>query len=350
MTRQIRGDIFVGLLKISVTSFAQSSIPANQRTMGNFTPLQEYFYYTRSERNACIVLSFLCLFFMILPEIMTFFPGAKEKVDFTEFQEEIAAFSSRIAAEASEDKPSFRVANAEGAVEIRYFPFDPNTASKEDFLLLGLSPKVAQTILNYRAKGGTFYRKEDLKKLYTLREEDYVRLEPWVQIAPISQMKQPEKATTVSSGEQNPAPFSSQFLPKEREPVIIDINQATAEDWQKLKGIGPGYSRRIVNYREKLGGFYSIRQVGETFGLPDSTFQQMLPFLKDSQVFRKIKVNSATEEELKNHPYLSNFQAKVLLNYRMQHGPFTDMASLKKIQAAFGEHDWERLEPYISFE
>ncbi|MEK7256097.1 MAG: helix-hairpin-helix domain-containing protein, partial [Bacteroidota bacterium] len=118
----------------------------------------------------------------------------------------------------------------------------------------------------------------------------------------------------------------------------------------KLKGIGTFYAKRIVNFREKLGGFYSIQQVGETFGLPDSTFQKIQPLLQASPVFRKIKVNAATLEELKSHPYFSNFQATVLFNYRQQHGNFTNLESLKKIAAAFKDSDWERLEPYLSFE
>ncbi len=318
--------------------------------MRNLAPLQEYFYYTRTERNACIVLSSLCLFFMILPDILTLFPRQKEKIDFAEFREEIAALVSLPTVEAGEEVFSFRQAEGMAPVEIKYFLFDPNTATKEDFVLLGLSPKVAQTILNYRAKGGVFYKKEDLKKLYTLREEDYLRLEAWVQIKSDARPAQTEKAAVVSSGELNRPSFPARYSSEEKEQVVIDINWATVEDWQKLKGIGSAYSRRIVNYREKLGGFSSVQQVGETMGLPDSAFQKILPFLEDSHIFRKIEINAASEFELKSHPYISSFQAKVLFNYREQHGSFTGMAALKKIGAPFRDSDWERLEPYLSFE
>ncbi len=319
--------------------------------MRNFTPLQEYFYYTRTERNAALILGLLCLFFVLLPEIAALFLGPKEKIDFTEFQRAIVALNISNTAEApGGDAPLLRQSAPAANMEVRYFFFDPNNASKEEFILLGLSPKVAQTILNYRTKGGEFQKKEDLKKLYTLREEDYDRLEPWVRIASRPEIRQEKKAVAFSSSEQESKPYSERSSSKERDLLTIDINLATAEEWQQLKGIGPGYSRRIVNFREKLGGFSSVQQVAETYGLPDSTFQQILPSLKNSPIFRKIKVNSASEVELKGHPYLSNLQAKVLFNYRQQHGPFTDMADLRKIREPFEEQDWKRLKPYLSFE
>ena len=315
--------------------------------------LQEYFYYTRSERNASIILGSLCFVFFLLPDVVALFSKPASQVDFTAFQEAIATVS-RPAVAVNQAPANFRNAQQEAPSAIQLFPFDPNTASREDLILLGMSPRLAQTIVNYRAKGGKFYKKEDLKKIYILREEDYARLEAWVQIQPpaneAKNSKFAEQKAKTTPVDEKPDLVPVYFPTREKKQIVLDINQATAEEWQQLKGIGPGFSRRIVNFREKLGGFSSLDQVGETKGLPDSTFQKILPSLQISPVFRKIRVNTATLEELKSHPYLSNFQATILLNYRLQHGAFSGMESLRKINAGFKDEDWKRMEPYLSFE
>lgn len=325
--------------------------------MRKFSYFESYFYYTRTERNACTTLVFLIVVFFYLPAVYSILFPNRERTDFTEFQAEIAAFQAdRQAAKAAEnasqaDQNDLRT--VENAAPPEPFFFDPNTATKEDFVELGISPGVAQVILNYRSKGGKFFKKEDFKKIYVLRQEDYERLEDWIKIenqaAQVAENERLEKKKYAPVSPENGNP-SAKFQAPSIAPASLDVNAATAEDWQKLKGIGAFYAKRIVNFREKLGGFSSIQQVGETFGLPDSTFQKIQPFLKGSPVFRKIKVNSATLEELKSHPYLSNFQATVLFNYRQQHGNFANLESLKKLTAAFKDSDWARLEPYFSCE
>lgn len=317
--------------------------------------LSEYFYFTRMERNATIVLAVLCLFFLFLPMTFPLLMPPEPEVDFEPFRKIIAAATAPVDDEdAAASAPNFRN-ETEAPTRVELFHFDPNTASKEELMRLGLSARTAQTMLNYRSKGGQFRKKEDLGKLYGLRQEDYQRLLPWVSITattPGTKWTEPKTALETQGVEvaefRQPPPV---FERKKWEPTPIDFNAATAEEWQQLKGIGPGYSRRIVNFREKLGGFISAEQVAETFGLPDSTFQAILPYLQGSgSVFRKLKVNSATLEELKMHPYLSSFQATVIFNYHTQHGDFKDMESLRKVKAGFKEEDWTKLEPYLSFE
>ncbi len=315
---------------------------------------ESYFYYTRTERNACVAMACLTVFFFFLPSFYPLIFPNQEQVDFSKYQSEITAFQSvQFAAAAGENAGSGGFRSTEKLVQAEPFFFDPNTATKDDFIQLGISPRVAQAILNYRLKGGRFFKKEDFKKIYTLREEDFERLKDWINIE--NQARQAvenerfEKKEGILAQHDGARQFAK-FHPPQTAPSSLDINTATAEDWQKLRGIGAFYAKRIVNFREKLGGFSSIQQVGETFGLPDSTFQKIQPYLQTSPVFRKIKVNSTTLEELKSHPYLSNFQATVLVNYRQQHGNFTNLESLKKITAAFKDSDWARLEPYLSFE
>lgn len=238
------------------------------------------------------------------------------------------------------------------------FRFDPNTASLEELKRLGLKQKVAQTIINYRNRGGKFRSKEDLKKIYGLTEGDYLRLEHWVSIRESEKKAMPPENSSIAIFETEPnAALPStpnqnnnrhSFSESTFENPIVDVNQASQEEWQKLKGIGPAYSRRIVNFRDKLGGFYSIEQVGETQGLPDSVFQKIKPWLKLSPVLRKIDLNNADLSTLQKHPYLSFNEAKVLYNYVQQHAPVRDMAELRKaMSVVFKQEKWAKLEPYL---
>lgn len=119
--------------------------------------------------------------------------------------------------------------------------------------------------------------------------------------------------------------------------------------WQSIKGIGPAYAKRIVGYREKLGGFVSVDQVGTTYGLPDSTFQKMKPRLQASPVFRKIAINTASLEELKAHPLISWKQADIIISYRSHHGRFDNLEDLAKIKA-LPEDMLANLNPYLNFD
>ncbi|HHM21275.1 MAG TPA: hypothetical protein ENJ20_04545 [Bacteroidetes bacterium] len=334
--------------------------------------LYEFFYYTRAERNAALILAFLCFFFFCLPTIYTLLVPPPPPIDFSEYRDVVAKLmkeppSGQEVATTTDDEQARLRGDITVAPPVELFSFNPNTATKEELIRLGLSDRTAQTLVNYRAKGGKFFKKEDLKKIYGLRTEDYERLAPWITIekekSDSGKKSNKEKKQKVTAGKnQTPAiaqPEKKREIVAQKKknypikrtaaPVIIDINKATPEEWQQLRGIGPYYAKRIVRFRDKLGGFASISQVAETYHLPDSTFQQIKPFLKTSSIFKKININQCSLNELKEHPYISNLQATILFNYRKQHGNFHNMGELKKLKPGFNEKDWKRLEPYLSF-
>jgi competence ComEA-like helix-hairpin-helix protein len=258
-------------------------------------------------------------------------------------------------------------------VVVENFNFDPNTATIDDLLRLGIPKRTAYTVINYREKGGRFRKKEDLKRIYSLPDSIYSRIEQYIVLdnsKPIEQTgasvaypntpAQPSVATTNAAATTSantipattPTSYNNNFSQKKFAPAPIaniDINKASDVDWTKLPGIGQGYAKRIVNFREKLGGFCSVEQVKETFGLPDSTFQKAKPYLVASPILRKINVSTATVEELKGHPYLKWQQVNVLTNYRAQHGgKIANWEEIKKIQGLNMEI-MEKIKPYLEY-
>ena len=216
------------------------------------------------------------------------------------------------------------------------FYFDPNTLDAAGWQRLGIKDKTISSMQKYISKGGRFKDPDDLRKVWGLRDDEKERLIPYVRIAAVAQ-------TT----------YTNNYTPYEKKPfekkvvAPVDINAGDSAAFDALPGIGGGYSRRIINFRNRLGGFYKVEQIAETFGLPDSVFQKIKPLLKISgNDVKKLNVNTAKEEELKAHPYIRWQLAKVITEYKKQHGDFKTLQDLKKIMT-IDEETYNKISPYL---
>lgn len=216
------------------------------------------------------------------------------------------------------------------------FLFNPNTADIETLQRLGLSEKTAYLIVNYRSKGGQFRSKNDLAKIYGMQPTDFERLHPYIELPDSIERKKPIAAAFQPTNGKNPN-------------AIIDINTATVEQWTQLRGIGTATAQRIVKFREALGGFVQVNQVAEVYGLPDSTFQKIRPQLTYSSFsVQKININTASEEQMKQHPYLKFRHIKAILKYREKSGKITDLNLLQTwVEFDDGEGTFQKLRPYL---
>ena len=222
------------------------------------------------------------------------------------------------------------------------FYFDPNTIPASEWKRLGLRDKTIKTIENYLNKGGHFYKPEDLQKIYGLHYDEYERLKPYVKIESGPSKPNDDFVSTKSKDEiQSAKIFTARYS-------IIDVNTADTTAFISLPGIGSKLAARIVTFREKLGGFYSIDQIGETYGLPDSTFQKIKQYLKlDNPSVKKININTATVDEMKAHPYIKFSLANPIVAYRNEHGAFSKVEDIKKVMAVTDEI-YKKIAPYLT--
>jgi DNA uptake protein ComE-like DNA-binding protein len=212
------------------------------------------------------------------------------------------------------------------------FTFDPNILSKEGWQKLGLNERTIKTLINYRNKGGKFYKKEDLQKIWGLPDGFYDFVKDYISIR------------TSSSLEKN---YSGALNSKtERKVWNIELNSADTIALVELPGIGSKLAQRIINFRDRLGGFYSIDQVGETYGLADSIFKKIKPYLHINGGVKKININTATRDELKLHPYIKWNLANILVEYRNQHGHYKSIEELKNI-SSIDERLFLKIAPYL---
>lgn len=370
----------------------------------------EYLTFTRKERMGVLVLLVIILLLFILPYFIRPETGSRDPKAYQKYREDVRKFQSGIRSAAdksdlkglndaysgqhnteavsfgNEDQQTagtyisreqrHAAPNENKSDETKHkselFYFDPNQTSPDDWRRLGLPDKLILTISHYLQKGGSFRTAADLKKLYGLRADDFERLFPYVRISNSGKTAFPAQSHRIElhqqyyrkhnevdysvnyarsklNGDRNnipPAEYSVYDLTK-KEPEELDINLADSAVWSRLPGIGFRLACRIVHFREKLGGFYSIDQVRETFGLSDSTFRLIRPFLQSNEaVMQKINLNVAQQEVLQAHPYIRWKLAKQIIQYREQHDGFKSVAELQQL-ALMNAESYKKLAPYL---
>lgn len=233
---------------------------------------------------------------------------------------------------------------------VSYFDFDPNTASVDEFLSLGVPAFLAKRISNYRAKGGKFFVKNDLLKIFDFPDSLFGVLAPYVLLPDRKLMvsKSKEESDKIVSYE---LPVGVEMIkPEAEEPLLIDVNAADSTQLKRLKGIGSSYAKRIISYRKLLGGYHSVDQLKEVYGMNDTLYVAIAPYLSmsDSISLTQVPINLATFKELLAHPYIDYEQTKEILNVKSKNGKFRkpeDMFRLKLMDSlAIG-----KLLPYLDF-
>ena len=341
---------------------------------------KDIFYLQKKDRQALLTL----LAIMIVCVSLTFLIQEKQndapvtsQLDSTNSNQEKDASSAKIH-HASKSHPLY--SKEEGMVH-ELFPFDPNTASAEDFERLGLESWQARSIIHFREKGGIFSRPSDFARVYGITKRTYEVLLPFIQIAddykPAADFYGKEgygrsrrrytpyynnrrnydreerygrydldnasSSEGKAEGKTDTKVYS--YPHKLRANEHIEINGADTTLLMKIPGIGSYYASRIVRYRERLGGFASAQQLEEIDGLPEST----IAYIKiDNQQIRKLNLNKLTLNQLKKHPYLNFYQAKEICDYRRLKGPLHSIEDLKLLKD-FPPDEIERLKPYICF-
>ncbi|WP_420149290.1 helix-hairpin-helix domain-containing protein [Spirosoma sp.] len=226
------------------------------------------------------------------------------------------------------------------------FNFDPNTLDAAGFKKLGLRDKTIRTLLNYRNKGGKFRKPDDLARVYGLRPEEFQRLRPYILVSPM-----PVSDNHFNTGKNDQTAGSSIYpraSPARHVSKPIEINTADIAGFESLHGIGNKLANKIVNFRDKLGGFYSIEQVGETYGIPDSTFGKIKSRLTvNPGLIRKLDINSATYDELNAHPYISSRLAYLIMKQRKEKGPIVVTEELTVLISQTTD-SYERVSRYLS--
>jgi DNA uptake protein ComE-like DNA-binding protein len=273
--------------------------------------VKNYLSVTKRQWNALVILMVLIVVVLMAPYVYRLM-HTNNSVNIKGF----ALAAARLRAEQG--------VNDNAAARAVLFSFNPNHLPAEQWRKLGLSDRQIAIIENYEAKGGRFYTKTDLEKIYNITARDYQRLEPYINL--------PDAAAE-----------------RDKAPVIVELNSADSAKLTRINGIGAGYAIRIMRYRDRLGGFYRKEQLKEIFGIDSLLYLDIAPHVKvNAAMIRKIAINKVTLNNLLVFPYLTYKQKNALIEYRNQHGAYTSLADLRNIPI-IDEGILRKIGPYMEF-
>lgn len=245
----------------------------------------------------------------------------------------------------------------EPLVKVTPHVFNPNMADSLELLSVGLSPYVVRNILRYRRAGGVFRGPDDLARIYGLHDTVFSQVKSYISI-PVERNSRKRKITlSVERTAGSPIiipkdtvkrehPYAEYMRAKLTPGQFVELNKADTAELMKIPGIGPVYAKMIVDYRDKLGGFYHVAQLYDIEPLPEGLGDWV--HVSDTSV-RKLQINKLSVTRLRSHPYLTYYQAKAIADFRKREGDIRSLRQLLFLEE-FTESDIERLAPYISFE
>ena len=272
-------------------------------------------------------------------------------------------------------KPRSSQYYATPAFQPESFPFDPNEADSTQLLRLGLAPFQVRSIYRYRARGGRFTTKDDFRRVYRLTNEQWEHLSPLIRIARKYQLVAPpqESSQTIYAShtrrDRNVAPDApatslksavdslypavssnnthSKYPQKLSSNEVLDVNLADSTQLCRVPGIGPYFSRKIVQYRKRLGGYASTAQLLEIDDFPADAMAWLV--VADSASLQKLSVNHLTTRKLMKHPYVGYYRALDIENHKRIYKRVLNLDALRQMPH-FTDEDIKRLEPYLEFD
>jgi competence ComEA-like helix-hairpin-helix protein len=312
--------------------------------------LKSFFSFTRREQYGLMVL----LSLILITIVVNFFisespPSFANENAFSQWEAEVRAFQERqeIAAKYNDslrmarrqygnyNDYDYKTANTRFYEKYQKsekkfpdpFPFDPNNIGKDDYVKLGFSEKQAESIVKYREKGAVFKSKQDFQKVFVVSDEMYAHLEDYVML--------PDDGTVLS------------VESAAQESIIVELNTADTMSLQQIKRIGSYLAKRIVDYRQKLGGFHSVEQLLDINGIDEDRFAGIAPYIMvDKGKITKLDLNKNSFKDFTRHPYFEYYIVKAIFEYNVKHGLFSAVDDIRKIPLIYDDL-YNKINPYL---
>ena len=283
-----------------------------------------------------MLLSILFLLFVV-HGIIRFYPIDQPKVSFDAF--EMASELDDAQHEHKSHAPQGKLIN-----HISWQHFDPNTISFDGLCSLGMDSMVAGRLVKYRSKGGAFKEAKDISKIYGIDQS-------WLQQAlPYIKIEVHEEDEAIATTKKNPVlpTDSNSRLESNSQTKKLMLNTADSAALEALPWVGPYTAGEIIRLRKRLGGYRSYEQLLSIYKIQEQTIESLVErTLLDTNAVQKININSCGLKPLGMHPYLTWKQAKVILNYREQHGPFRSVKGILNT-SVISDSVYSKIAPYLS--
>ncbi len=273
------------------------------------TPFKSYFQFSATQRSGI----FLLLVLIFLFQLFHFF------VDFSIHEEESAEKQQWLALQSEID--SLKQQNAK--VVSKIYPFNPNFITDFKGYKLGMSVAEIDRLLDFRKTNRYVNSAAEFQKVTKVSDSLLQTMAPY--------FKFPDWVT--QKRQKHFVDYSKKPFDKKESVVVKDINEATQEDLIKIYGIGPALSERILKEKDKLGGFVSMEQMQDIWGLSPEVIENLNKYFKVSALpkIKKLKINDASVKELTQFPFFKYALAKEIVTFRSMNGKIENSADLIKI-------------------
>jgi DNA uptake protein ComE-like DNA-binding protein len=218
------------------------------------------------------------------------------------------------------------------AKKFRDKPVFIDTASVAALAAIGFSKYQATIIFNYIQKGAAIYTVKDLAKIYSIDQKTIDLTQSKIIFSDSASRKSQPKTN----------PFFVKKIPKK-----VELNSCDSAALDSVFYMSSYLAGRIINYRNRLGGFFELAQIQLIYGIDTTVYAKIANHLSlDTTNIKRIDINKVSLERLAQHPYIGYKLAKVMVNYRAQHGAFKSKSDLKKI-ILINEEIFRKIERYI---
>lgn len=313
--------------------------------MGFKKLLRDYLEYYPSEKKGVFYLSLIIVLWTVGLYVYSRMPqSAEHDAEFEQAVSEYYADLERKQREASVAPVKEKFTETESR-NWNLFAFDPNKLSGDSLQLLGLPRHVVKAIENYRGSGGQFRKPDDLARIYTLREDDFLKVKPYIQIS------ESEESTS-----QYDKSWKQEYVDYESDStgdytyesdIVLELNTADTAELQQIYGIGSYFAREIVKLREAFGGYRSFNQLLEIYNLDSAQLDEIAPyFTLDTSLVERIDINRVTLDELRRHPYFPYTLANSIVKMREAHGPYRKIEDIKRSYLV-NDSIFNRVKPYL---
>lgn len=292
--------------------------------------LKSHFTFNKQQRSGVLLLLLLIVALL----------GVYWFMDFSE--EDALDTSSAEIVSIQKELDSLRIVEIENRKPKKY-PFNPNFITDYKGYTLGMSNEEIDRLLAYRNSGKWINSTSDFKKVTGVSDSLLNEISPYFNFP--DWVTNPKPKTNHKDYQVSKGFEEKSFAQK------IDLNKATEEQLQEVSGIGDALSKRIVSYREKLGGFSNDLQLYEVYGLTSDVVQRALNLftVKTPKEIKKINVNIASASDISTIPGISFEMAKKIWEFRTLREKITSLQELNKIEG-MSERKLQLIQLYLSLE
>lgn len=276
-----------------------------------FETIKSFFKYSRQQRTGV----FLLFIIIIALQLAYFF------VDFSSFSKESPEKEKWLSLQSQID--SLKQEKLDYVPKI--YPFNPNFITDYKGYKLGMSVPEIDRLLAFRKQNKYVNSAKEFQAVTKVSDSLLNVISPY--------FKFPDWVNNKKEFRDYKKYPNTAFTKKEKI-VIIDINQATQEDLIKIYGIGEAISIRILKFKESLGGFVSMEQMNDVWGLSPEVIENLNTHFKISATptVRKIDINNASIKELSLFPYFKYPISKNIVTFRSMNGDIKNIEDLTKIK------------------